>query len=60
MAPGNALDVALAEFIQVDTALLITAGLMLTVVAPAAPLRLLDVPATGGRAVAAALNETAA
>lgn len=101
-APGNALDVALAEFVQADTQLVITAGLTLTVVAAAAPLQLLDVrstwgqatragthlstaahhrtqpwarairavyphlhgilyvPATGGRAVAAALNETAA
>lgn len=100
--PGNALDVALAEFVQAGTELVITAGLNLTVVAPAAPLQLLDVrtswgqatragthlstathhrtqpwaraireayphlhgilyvPATGGRAVAAALNETAA
>ena len=101
-APGNALDVALAEFVQADTELVITAGLTLTVAAPTAPLQLLDVrtswgqatragthlstaahhrtqpwarairdayphlhgilyvPATGGRAVAAALNETAA
>jgi hypothetical protein len=102
MVPGNALDVALAEFVQADTELVITSGLALTVVAPAAPLHLLDVrtswgqatrvgahlstaahhrtqpwarairdayphlhgilyvPATGGRAVAVALNETAA
>jgi hypothetical protein len=102
IVPGNALDVALAEFVQADTELVITAGLTLTVVAPTEPLQLLDVrsswgqatragthlstaahhrtqpwarairdayphlhgilyvPATGGRAVAAALNETAA
>lgn len=102
MVPGNALDVALAEFIQSDSELVVTAGLTLTVVAPAEPVQLLDVrsswgqatragthlstaahhltqpwarairaayphlhgvlyvPATGGRAVAAALNETAA
>lgn len=101
IVPGNTLDVALAEFVQSGSQLVITAGLTLTVVAATAPLQLLDVrsswgqvtragtqlstaphhrtqpwarairqayphlhgilyvPATGGRAVAAALYETA-
>lgn len=100
-APGNALDVVLAEYVQTDDELVVTDGLTLTVFTPDRPLELLDlrsswgqatragthlstaphlktqpwarairadyphlhgllyVPATGGRSVAVALNETA-
>ena len=43
MALGNAIDIALAEFVQAGTELVVTAGLTLTVVAPGASLQLLDV-----------------